>query len=154
MAARNNVRRMKNACLDARYALLAVRKQLIKEYEQAMIEYRTSCRQYQAAKEQLAYAEEAASRYELHAELIGYMPYKKVHDISQAPGWDLDLGTIGMEESTEQIDASSITAAGNPITIQNDTVIYHASSYTVGENAMTFRMSSIGGIPMALEARN
>lgn len=80
--------------------------------------------------------EVTAGRYEINAELIGYVPFKKMYDISQASGWDLDLGTIGMEENTEMIDASSITAAGNPITIQNDTIIYHASSFVVGENAM------------------
>lgn len=78
----------------------------------------------------------AAGRYELNAELLGYKTFTKAYDIYQAPGWDLDLGTIGMEEDTELIDAATITAAGNPITIQNDTVIYNASSFRVGENAM------------------
>ena len=78
----------------------------------------------------------ASGKYELNAELLGYNTFTKVYDIYQAPGWDLDLGTIGMEESTESIDAASITAAGNPITIQKDTVIYNASSFRVGENAM------------------
>lgn len=78
----------------------------------------------------------AAGRYELNAEMLGYKTFAKAYDIYQAPGWDLDLGTIGMEEDTELIDAATITAAGNPITIQNDTVIYNASSFRVGENAM------------------
>ena len=60
MSTRNNVRRAKNASLDAQYALQTVRKQLSREYEQALIEYQTSCRQYETAREQLAYAEEAA----------------------------------------------------------------------------------------------
>ena len=78
----------------------------------------------------------ASGKYVLNAELLGYNTFTKVYDVYQAPGWDLDLGTIGMEESTESIDAASITAAGNPITIQKDTVIYNASSFRVGENAM------------------
>ena len=78
----------------------------------------------------------AAGRYELNAELLGYKTFTKNYDIYQAPGWDLDLGTIGMEESTESIDASTITAAGNPITIEDDKVIYNASSFRVGENAV------------------
>ena len=78
----------------------------------------------------------ASGKYELNAELLGYNSFQKVFDIYQAPGWDLDIGTIGMEESTESIDAASITAAGNPIIIQKDTVIYNASSFRVGENAM------------------
>ena len=60
MSTRNNVRRAKNASLDAQYALQSVRKQLSREYEQALIEYQTSYRQYETAREQLAYAEEAA----------------------------------------------------------------------------------------------
>ena len=60
MSTRNNVRRAKNASLDAQYALQSVRKQLSREYEQARIEYQTSYRQYETAREQLAYAEEAA----------------------------------------------------------------------------------------------
>lgn len=60
MSTRNNVRRAKNARIDAQYALQTVRKQLSREYEHALIEYQTSCRQYETAKEQLAYAGEAA----------------------------------------------------------------------------------------------
>ena len=60
MSTRNNVRRAKNASIDAQYALQTVRKQLSREYEHALIEYQTSCRQYETAKEQLAYAEEVA----------------------------------------------------------------------------------------------
>ena len=60
MSTRNSIRRAKNACLDAQYALQAVKKQLSREYEQALIEYQTSCRQYETVREQLAYAEEAA----------------------------------------------------------------------------------------------
>ncbi len=60
MSTRNNVRRAKNASIDAQYALQTVRKQLSREYEHALIEYQTSCRQYETAREQLAYAEEAA----------------------------------------------------------------------------------------------
>ena len=75
-------------------------------------------------------------QYELNAEHIGYFTFKKVFEISSAPGWDLDLGTIGLEENMEQIDAASITVTGHPIMIQNDTIYYSASSYTVSENAM------------------
>lgn len=77
-----------------------------------------------------------SGRYELNAELLGYKTFTKPCEISQAPGWDLDLGTISLEEDAEQIDAATVTAAGNPVTIQNDTLIYHASSFHVGENAM------------------
>lgn len=78
----------------------------------------------------------ASGKYVLNAELLGYKTFTKPYEIYQAPGWDLNLGTIGMEESTESIDASTITAAGNPITIEDDKVIYNASSFRVGENAV------------------
>lgn len=77
-----------------------------------------------------------SGRYGLNAELLGYKTFTKLYEISQAPGWDLDLGTISLEEDAERIDAATVTAAGNPVTIQNDTLIYHASSFHVGENAM------------------
>ena len=72
-------------------------------------------------------------KYEVNAELIGYKPYVKVHDLR---GWEKDLGAILLEESTEFIDAASITAMGNPVTVLKDTVIYNASAFHVGENAM------------------
>lgn len=77
-----------------------------------------------------------AGKYDLAVELIGYHTFSKECDIFSAPGWDVDLGTIGMEESMERIDAAKITIAGNPITIENDTLVYNASSYSVGENAV------------------
>lgn len=75
-----------------------------------------------------------SGKYELNAEYLGYVTFKKPVDISSSPGWDLDIGTIGMEESIEQLDAAFITVAGSPIMVRNDTVYYSASSYTVGES--------------------
>lgn len=72
-------------------------------------------------------------KYEVNAELIGYKPYMEVHDLN---GWQKDLGAILMEENAEFIDAASITALGNPVTVVKDTVIYNASAFHVGENAM------------------
>lgn len=77
-----------------------------------------------------------SGQYELYAEHLGYSVFKKRYDITSAPGWDIDLGSIGLEESMEQIDAASISVSGHPIMIQNDTIFYSASSYTVGENDM------------------
>ena len=75
-----------------------------------------------------------SGQYELYAEYIGYRTFRKTFAISSAPGWVLDLGTIGMEESKEQINAASITVAGHPVMVVNDTLIYSTSSYTIGEN--------------------
>lgn len=74
-----------------------------------------------------------SGKYELNAEIIGYHPYKKVHEFSR---WETDLGIIQMKENKEYIDASTITAVGNPITVRQDTLEFNASSYQVGENAM------------------
>lgn len=72
-------------------------------------------------------------KYEIHVEIIGYKPYKKVHSLS---GWEKNLGVIKLEENPEQIDASKITAIGNPIVIKKDTIEYNAAAFRVGENAM------------------
>ena len=74
-------------------------------------------------------------RYELNAEMIGYHPYKKVCNIKH--NWEgFDLGVIKMEENAEFIDAASISAVGNAITVKQDTIEYNASSFKVGEGAM------------------
>ena len=46
-------------------------------------------------------------KYEINAEMIGYIPYKKVHEFK---GYRQDLGIIKLEENPEFIDASTITA--------------------------------------------
>ena len=74
-----------------------------------------------------------AGKYEVNAEMIGYLPYKKVHEFN---GYRTDLGIIKLKENPEYIDASTITAVGNPITVKKDTIEYNASSFHVGENAM------------------
>lgn len=71
--------------------------------------------------------------YTLNVELIGYKPYKKVHDCTS---WNVNLGVIKMEENPEMIDAASISAVGNPIEVKQDTIIYNAASFKVGENDM------------------
>lgn len=72
-------------------------------------------------------------KYILNIELLGYYPYKKEHKFD---GWEIDLGIIKMEENPEMIDAASISAVGNPIEVLQDTIIYNASSFKVGENDM------------------
>ena len=79
--------------------------------------------------------EVGVGKYELNAEIIGYYPHKKTYDIKY--NWNgFDLGIIKMEENPEYIDASTISAVGNPITIKKDTIEFNASSFKVGENAM------------------
>ena len=74
-------------------------------------------------------------KYELNAEIIGYNPHKKVYTIKSH--WDAyDLGIIKMDENAEFLDAASISAIGNPVTVKKDTIEFNASSFRVGENAM------------------
>ena len=68
-----------------------------------------------------------------NAELIGYKPFKKVYDFY---GFQKNLGAIRLEENPEYIDAATITALGNPVTIKKDTIEYNATAFHVGENAM------------------
>ena len=72
-------------------------------------------------------------KYTVNAEMIGYKPYAKEHELK---GWDVNLGMIRLEEDPEYIDAATITAIGNPITIKKDTIEYNANAFRVGENAM------------------
>ena len=74
-------------------------------------------------------------KYELNAEIIGYNPHKKVYTIKAH--WNAyDLGIIKMDENAEFLDAASISAIGNPVTVKKDTIEFNASSFRVGENAM------------------
>ena len=72
-------------------------------------------------------------KYELNAEMIGYLPHKKVYTFKN---WSEDLGIIKMEENQEYLDAAKVTAAGNAIQVKQDTIIFNASSFKVGENDM------------------
>lgn len=74
-----------------------------------------------------------SGKYNVNAELIGYKPYAKLHDLH---GYRNNLGVILLEEDTEYIDAASITALANPISIKKDTIEYNANAFHVGENAM------------------
>ena len=72
-------------------------------------------------------------KYQINAEMIGYKPYQKVHKLE---GWQQDLGIIRLEQDLQQLETAVVTASGNPILIKNDTIVYNASAYRVGENAM------------------
>lgn len=74
-----------------------------------------------------------AGKYTLNIEMIGYYPYQKEHEFKR---WQEGLGTIKLEENPEMIDAATISAVGNPIEVKNDTIIYNATSFMVGENDM------------------
>ena len=75
--------------------------------------------------------------YNLTVELMGFKPYTKEHYFSFS--WsseEKDLGTIYLEEDHEMLDAAHVSAIGNPIEIRQDTIIFNAASFTLGQNAM------------------
>ena len=72
-------------------------------------------------------------RYRVNVEMIGYTPFVKEYTFRS---YEEDLGTIKLEENPEVIDAASITAVGNAIEVRQDTLIYNAAAFHVGDNAM------------------
>ena len=72
-------------------------------------------------------------RYRLNVELIGYTPYRKDCNFRN---YEENLGKIKLEENPEVIDAATITTVGNAIEVRQDTLIYNAAAFHVGDNAM------------------
>ena len=75
--------------------------------------------------------------YNLTVELLGFKTYNKEHYLNFS--WDSetkDLGTIHLEEDHEMLDAAHVTAIGNPIEVRQDTIIFNAASFQIGQNAM------------------
>ena len=71
-----------------------------------------------------------AGNYNFKAELLGYVTYEKEIKIPEVK----DLGEIRMKLDREQLDAASVSAAGNPIIIKKDTIEYNASSFKTTDN--------------------
>ena len=75
--------------------------------------------------------------YVLTIEMLGYQTYNKEQYFSFGREKDsIDLGTVHLAEDVELLDAAHVTAIGNPIEIRQDTIIFNASSFRVGENSM------------------
>ena len=72
-------------------------------------------------------------RYRLNVELIGYTPFAKDYNFRN---YEENLGVIKLEENPEIIDAATITTVGNAIEVRQDTLIYNAAAFHVGDNAM------------------
>ena len=71
-------------------------------------------------------------KYVVNVESIGYKPFSKVYEIK---GYEKDLGLISLEENPEYIDAATITALADPMTVKGDTLEYNAAAFRVGTNA-------------------
>ena len=75
----------------------------------------------------------AIGGYKVNAELIGYKPYcKEIY----FRNWREDLGTIKLQEDIEWLSAAKIVAAGNPVEVKGDTIVFNAAMFKVGENSM------------------
>lgn len=72
-----------------------------------------------------------AGTYQLKAELLGYLPYTKTVVVKNA---DIALGEIKLKVDSEQLDAASISAVGNPVVIKKDTIEYNATSFKTTDN--------------------
>ncbi len=75
--------------------------------------------------------------YILTVEMLGYRTYNKEGYFSF--DWErdsVDLGIIHMSEDAEMLDAAHVSAIGNPIEIKQDTIIFNAASFIMGENSM------------------
>ena len=75
--------------------------------------------------------------YVLTVEMLGYKTYNKEHYFSFDWSRDsVDLGTVHLAEDAQLLDAAHVSAIGNPIEIRQDTIIFNASSFQVGQNQM------------------
>ena len=75
--------------------------------------------------------------YVLTVEMLGYKTYNKEHYFSF--DWDrdsVDLGIVRLAEDAQMLDAAHVSAIGNPIEIRQDTIIFNAASFQVGQNQM------------------
>ena len=70
--------------------------------------------------------------YVVKAEIMGYKNYELQIVVTK----DLDLGTVKMAEDVQALEASKVSAVGNPILIKKDTIEYNASSFKTSDNDM------------------
>ena len=68
--------------------------------------------------------------YRLNVEMLGYKPYRKIIYFST---WK-DIGTLLMQPDMEALKAAVITEKVNPLEVRQDTLIYNAAAYRIGEN--------------------
>ena len=75
--------------------------------------------------------------YVLTVEMLGYKTYNKEHYFSFDWSRDsVDLGVVHLAEDAQLLDAAHVSAIGNPIEIRQDTIIFNAASFQVGQNQM------------------
>ncbi len=75
----------------------------------------------------------AKGSYTLKGELLGYKAASQAVTVEDK---DLDLGQVKLEPDSQMLDAASVSAVGNPITIKKDTIEYNATSFKTTDNDM------------------
>ncbi len=75
----------------------------------------------------------ARGTYRLTVEMLGYRTYNAEQYFTKELE---DLGVIRLPEDIELLDAARVTAIGNPIEVKQDTIIFNASSFQMGQNQM------------------
>lgn len=71
--------------------------------------------------------------YHVIVEFMGYKPQSVLKFFRESTE---DLGTIRLQPDYEALQAARVQAAGNPLTIQGDTLIYNAAAFKAGSNDM------------------
>lgn len=71
--------------------------------------------------------------FTVRAELMGYKPCETSVKVEGKP---VNIGTLGMQEDVQVIDAARVSAVGNPIIVKKDTIEYNASSFRTTDNDM------------------
>ncbi|MDT3357303.1 MAG: carboxypeptidase-like regulatory domain-containing protein [Bacteroidota bacterium] len=72
-------------------------------------------------------------KYVFHVEMLGYKPYAEEVYFRTA---EVTLNPVRMVVDDQFLKAAVVSDVGNPIVIKQDTVIFNASSFHVGANAM------------------
>ena len=74
----------------------------------------------------------AKGAYLINIELLGYVKYQKDITVNASRV----LKDIKLKESKDYINAATITSLAEPVQVKTDTIIYNASAFRVGNNAM------------------
>ena len=75
----------------------------------------------------------ANGSYVLKAELLGYKAAALEVTVADKP---ITVGPVKLEADAQMLDAASVSAVGNPITVKKDTVEYNAASFKTTDNDM------------------
>ena len=69
----------------------------------------------------------------IKAEIMGYKNFEQQIVVTDK---NIDLGDIKMADDAVALEASKVSAVGNPIIIKKDTIEYNASSFKTSDNDM------------------